>query len=75
MSNNLKPDYGLDNIEPLIEYYARETVHTSRLLVASVLRIVATAQAEQGDELNMAQAIADALKRLADGRHGGEAKP
>ncbi len=54
---------------------ARETVHTSRLLVASVLRIVAAAQAEQDDEMNMAQAIEDALKRLSNSRNGGEALP
>ena len=95
---------GLEPIEPMIEYYAREmgqlagrlmtalsllvdledsygwseqsqqardTVHYSRLLVASVLRIVAAAQVEQGDEMDMGKAIAEALKRFADERNGG----
>ena len=96
---------GLEPIEPLVEYYAREmgqvagrlmaalsllvdledsygwdrqsvqardTVHYSRLLVASVLRIVATAQAEQGDETGMAGAIDEMLQRLFEGRDGGQ---
>ncbi len=101
---------GLEPIEPLVEYYAREmgqlagrlmaalslladledsygwddqsaqardTVRYSRLLVASVLRIVAAAQAEQGAEIGMAGAIDDTLRRLVDngpgesGRNGG----
>ena len=94
---------GLEPIEPLIEYYAREmgelagrlmatlsllvdledsygwdsqsaqardTVRYSRLLVASVLRIVAAAQAEQGDETGMAGAIDDMLQRLSAGANG-----
>lgn len=35
----------------------RQPVRHARLLVASVFRIVADAQARQGDELGMAQAI------------------
>ena len=98
---------GLEPIEPLVEYYAREmgqlagrmmaalsllvdledsygwdaqsvqardTVRYSRLLVASVLRIVAAAQAEQGDETGLAGAVDDALQRVFDqrnGEHGG----
>lgn len=50
---------------------ARDTVRYSRLLVASVLRIVAAAQAEQGDETGMAAAVDDALQRLLDARNGG----
>ena len=46
---------------------ARHTVHYSRLLVASVLRVVAAAQAEQGDETGMAEAIDEALQRVLDG--------
>ena len=94
---------GLEPIEPLVEYYAREmgqlagrlmaalsllvdledsygwdgqsaqardTVRYSHLLVASVLRIVAAAQAEQGDETGMAGAIGDTLQRLVDGQNG-----
>ena len=44
---------------------ARDTVHYSRLLVASVLRIVAAAQVDQGDELGMAEAIDAVLQGLA----------
>ncbi len=94
---------GLEPIEPMVEYYAREmgplagrlmaalsllvdledsygwndqsaqardTVRYSRLLVASVLRIVAAAQAEQGDEMGMAGAIGDTLRELFDGQEG-----
>ncbi len=94
---------GLEPIEPLVEYYAREmgqlagqlmaalslladledsygwdgqsaqareTVRYSRLLVASVLRIVAAAQAEQGDETGLAGAVDDGLRRLWDERNG-----
>ena len=100
-------DDGLEPIEPLVEYYAREmgqlagrlmaalslladledsygwdgqsvqareTVRYSRLLVASVLRIVAAARAEQGDETGLAGAVDDGLQRLVDdrnGEHGG----
>ena len=89
---------GLEPIEPMIEYYAREmgqlagrlmtalsllvdledsygwreqgqqareTMHYSRLLVASVLRIVAAAQAEQGDEMDLGKAIDDYLEQIA----------
>ncbi len=51
---------------------ARETVRYSRLLVASVLRIVATAQAEQGDEMGMADAIDGMLQRLFEIRDGSQ---
>ena len=94
---------GLEPIEPMVEYYAREmgqlagrlmaalsllvdledsygwdgqsaqardTVRYSRLLVASVLRIVVGTQAEQGDETGMAGAIDDTLQRLVDNGHG-----
>ncbi len=97
-------NHGLQPIEPLVEYYAREmgqlggrlmaalsllvdledsygwdgqstqareTVRYSRLLVASVLRIVVAAQAEQGDETGMAGAIDDALQRLIERSNGG----
>ncbi|MDP9355344.1 MAG: hypothetical protein M3Q71_03645 [Chloroflexota bacterium] len=96
---------GLEPIEPMVEYYAREmgqlggrlmaalsllvdledsygwdsqsaqareTVRYSRLLVASVLRIVAAAQAEQGDETGMAGAIDAGLQRLFAAQNGGE---
>lgn len=52
---------------------AQESVRYSRLLVASVLRIVAAAQAEQDETLSAADAIEAALRRLAgangDGLH------
>ena len=98
---------GLEPIEPLVEYYAREmgelagrlmaalslladledshgwdgqsaqareTVRYSRLLVASVLRIVAAAQAERGDEIGLAGAIDGALRRVADDRDEGNGR-
>lgn len=46
---------------------ARDTVHYSRLLVASVLRVVARDQADRGDEAGLAEAIEEALRRLRDG--------
>ncbi len=94
---------GLEPIEPLVEYYAREmgqlagrlmaalslladledsygwegqsaqareTVRYSRLLVASVLRIVVAGQAERGDETGLAEAIDEGLRRLWDNRNG-----
>lgn len=52
---------------------ARDSVRYSRLLVASVLRLVAAAQAAQADTLSTAEAIDAALRRLArangDGPH------
>lgn len=51
----------------------RESVHYTRLLIASVLRIVAATQAEQGDEADAAEAIEAMLKQLSEGRNGGEA--
>lgn len=52
---------------------ARDSVRYARLLVASVLRLVAAAQAEQADTLSTAEAIDAALRRLAgangDGPH------
>lgn len=96
---------GLEPIEPMVEYYAREmgqlagrlmaalsllvdledsygwdgqsaqardTVRYSRLLVASVLRIVAAAQAEQGDETGMARAIDEGMQRRFAAQNGGE---
>ncbi len=53
---------------------ARETVRYSCLLVASVLRIVVAAQAEQGDETGMAGAIDDTLRRLVDNGHGASGR-
>ena len=93
---------GLDPIEPLVEYYAREmgqiagrlmaalsllvdledsygwdgqsaqareTVRYARLLVASVLRIAAAAEAEQGGQTDKAEAVDDALHRLIERRN------
>lgn len=51
---------------------ARDTVRYSRLLVASVLRIVATAQAQEGDALGMAEAIDDNLQRLFKAQNGNQ---
>jgi len=95
---------GLEPIEPLVEYYAREmgqlggrlmaalsllvdledsygwdvqsaqardTVRYSRLLVASVLRVVAAAQADRRDETGLAGAVDDALQRLIERQSGG----
>ncbi len=70
---DLEDSYGWDDQSA----QARETVRYSRLLVASVLRIVVAAQAEQGDETGMAAAIDDTLRRLVNhgpeesGRNGG----
>ncbi len=70
---DLEDSYGWDDQSA----QARETVRYSRLLVASVLRLVVAAQAEQGDETGMAAAIDDTLRRLVDngqganGRHDG----
>lgn len=63
---DLEDSYGWQNQDAM----AREAVHYSRLLVASVLRIVAAAQLEQGDELGMAEAIDGALQRLAAQSNG-----
>ena len=96
---------GLEPIEPLVEYYAREmgqlggrlmaalsllvdledsygwdgqsaqardTVRYSRLLVASVLRLVVAAQAERGDETGLEGAVDDALQRLIERQNGGQ---
>lgn len=96
---------GLEPIEPLIEYYARqmrqlsgrlmaalsfladledahdweshtpqvkETVHYTRLLIGSVLRMVAASQ-EAGnnqEELAAAEAIRKTLRQLSTGRNG-----
>ena len=51
----------------------KESVHYARLLVASVLRAAAAAQVEQGDDWGAAESIQDMLKRLSEGRNGGEA--
>ena len=64
---DLEDSYGWDSQSA----QARETVRYARLLVASVLRVVATGQAERGDELGMAEAIDDALQRLFGQRNGG----
>ena len=97
-------DNGLEPIEPMVQYYAREmgqmagrlmaamsllvdledgygwneqgkqardTVHYSRLLVASVLRIIATAQLEQDGEMDMGKAIDAYLQQFNRGT-GGE---
>lgn len=54
----------------------RESVHYSRLLIASVLKLAAAAQeAEGGDEeLEAAQAIRAALKQLSNGKNGGRSQ-
>jgi hypothetical protein len=49
---------------------AKQMVHYSRPLVASVLQIVAAAQAARGDEMAMAKAIADSLKQFGE-KNGG----
>ena len=49
---------------------ARDTVHYSRLLVASVLRIVATAQLEQDGEMDMGKAIDAYLQQFNRGAGG-----
>ncbi len=64
---DLEDSYGWDGQSE----QARETVRYSRLLVASVLRIVAAAQAEQGDETGLAGAVDDGLRRLFGDRNGG----
>lgn len=103
ISERASRDDGLDLIEPLVEYYAREmgevagqlmvalslladledshgwdrqpeqsreTVRCTRLLVAAVFRIVAGARAGDGDELGIAQASDEWLKRLFDAQDG-----
>ncbi len=50
---------------------ATDTVHYSRLLVASVLRIVATAQLVEGGEMDMGRAIDEHLQRFSRGEQGG----
>lgn len=50
----------------------RESVHYARLLIASVLQAVAAAQTDQGDEASAAESIQAMLKRLAEGRNGGD---
>lgn len=57
------------------EALARESVRYSRLLVASVLRIVAAAQADQDDTLSTAEAIDAALRRLAGANGDGPNAP
>ncbi len=51
---------------------ARETVHYSRLLAASVLRVVAATQEEQGDETGLAESIDEMLRRRFPGRNGND---
>jgi len=50
----------------------RESVHYSRLLIASVLRIVAAAQQESdtAEELDSARAIRQALNEIVNGKNG-----
>lgn len=52
----------------------QEAVHYSRLLIASVLRMVAAAQEaeEFGEEFDAAEAIREALKHLSNGKNGGQ---
>ncbi len=64
---DLEDSYGWDGQSA----QARDTVRYSRLLVASVLGIVAVAQAQQGDETGMGGAIDDSLRRLLDNQNGG----
>ncbi len=64
---DLEDSYGWDG-QPA---QAQDTVRYSRLLVASVLRIVVAGEAELGDETGMADAVDATLRRLLDGRNGG----
>ncbi len=65
---DLEDSYGWDKQSA----QARETERYSRLLVASVFRIVATAQANQGDDTGMADAVDGMLRRLFDAQDGSE---
>ncbi|MDP9353770.1 MAG: hypothetical protein M3Q71_05025 [Chloroflexota bacterium] len=67
---DLEDSYGWDGQSA----QARETVRYSRLLVASVLRLVVAAQTEQGDETGMAAAIDDTLRRLVDNGQGANGR-
>ena len=67
---DLEDSYGWDGQSA----QARDTVRYSRLLVASVLRIVAAAQAEQWDETGLAGAVDATLQRLFEDRNGGSGK-
>jgi len=52
--------------------HVRDAVHYSRLLIASVLKLVAAAQADESDrERRAAEAIREALRYLANGENGG----
>ncbi len=51
---------------------SREAVRCASLLVASVFRIVADAQAGQGDELGMAEAIDHRLRHMFDHPDGSQ---
>lgn len=64
---DLEDSYGWDE-QPAP---ARDTVRFSRLLVASVLRIVIAGEAEREDEAGMADAVDATLRRLLDGHNGG----
>jgi hypothetical protein len=63
---DLEDSYGFPNLNA----QARETVHYSRLLVQSVLRIVAAAQLEQNDEMGLAVAIEQEQNRLIAKKDG-----
>ncbi|MDQ3513444.1 MAG: hypothetical protein M3462_07230 [Chloroflexota bacterium] len=63
---DLEDSHGWEDQTP----QARETVRYSRALVASVLRVVAAAQAERGDDTGMGDAIDDALQRMFERQNG-----
>ncbi len=66
---DLEDSHGWEDQTP----QARETVRYSRALVASVLRVVSTAQAERGDDTGMGEAIDDALRGMFGDRNGHQA--
>ena len=63
---DLEDSHGWEDQTP----QTRETVRYSRALVASVLRVVSTAQAERGDETGMGDAIDDALRGMFERQNG-----
>lgn len=65
---DLEDSHGWDN-QP---EQNREAVRCARLLVASVFRIVADAQARHGDELGMAKAIDERLRHMFDHPDGSQ---
>ncbi len=63
---DLEDSYGWDQQSP----QAQESVRYARLLVASVLRIVAAAQAEGEDDTGLGNAIDGMLQRLFEAQEG-----